>query len=158
MARSKTAGQWFEEYGKSHQNAINKAIHWVAVPSIYLSIIGLLWSIPTPAAVSGLPFVNWAVLAVALVSVFYLRLSVPLALGMLLFSLACLLLVNNYSQAGHWPVWQMSLMIFIVMWIFQFIGHRIEGKKPSFFQDIQFLLIGPAWLLHFVYKKLGVSY
>jgi len=51
-----------------------------------------------------------------------------------------------------------SLGIFVIAWIGQFIGHKIEGKKPSFLEDLQFLLIGPAWLLHFIYKKLGIVY
>ena len=54
-------------------------------------------------------------------------------------------------------VWRLSLAIFIVAWIGQFIGHKIEGKKPSFFEDLQFLLIGPAWLLSFIYNKLGIK-
>ena len=55
-------------------------------------------------------------------------------------------------------LWKVSLIIFVIAWIGQFIGHEIEGKKPSFLQDIQFLLIGPAWLLSFIYKKLGIKY
>ena len=50
------------------------------------------------------------------------------------------------------------LGIFIVSWIGQFIGHKIEGQKPSFFDDLKFLLIGPAWLLSFIYKKIGIKY
>jgi uncharacterized membrane protein YGL010W len=55
-------------------------------------------------------------------------------------------------------LWQVCLALFIVAWIFQFIGHKIEGKKPSFFKDLQFLLIGPAWLLSFIYQKVGIRY
>jgi uncharacterized membrane protein YGL010W len=51
-----------------------------------------------------------------------------------------------------------ALIIFVVAWIGQFIGHKIEGKKPSFLQDVQYLLIGPAWLLHFIFKKVGIGY
>ena len=43
-------------------------------------------------------------------------------------------------------------MVFVLAWIGQFIGHLIEGKRPSFFKDLQFLLIGPAWLMAFVYR------
>ena len=61
-------------------------------------------------------------------------------------------------QAGFGPVWRSALVVFVVAWIGQFIGHKIEGKKPSFLQDLQFLLIGPAWLLGFIYRKLGIRY
>ena len=46
----------------------------------------------------------------------------------------------------------------MLAWIGQFIGHKIEGEKPSFFEDLQFLLIGPAWLLGAIYQKLGIRY
>ena len=48
--------------------------------------------------------------------------------------------------------------LFVVGWIIQFVGHKIEGQKPSFFEDLQFLLIGPLWLLSDVYRRLGISY
>jgi uncharacterized membrane protein YGL010W len=51
-----------------------------------------------------------------------------------------------------------SLGVFVLAWIVQFYGHKIEGKKPSFLKDVQFLMIGPAWLMHFIYKKIGISY
>ena len=50
------------------------------------------------------------------------------------------------------------LLIFIIAWVGQFIGHKIEGQKPSFFEDIQFLLIGPAWIISFIYKKMGINF
>ena len=56
------------------------------------------------------------------------------------------------------PVWEISLFVFVIAWVGQFIGHVVEGKKPSFFKDIQFLMIGPIWLMSFIYKKLGISY
>lgn len=158
MSAAKSADQWFEEYGESHQNKINKAIHWVAVPTIFLTVVGLLWSIPVPEIFSTVPYLNWATISMAIAVMFYLRLSLSLAVGMLTISIVCLAAVSWYEGVGHWAVWQMSLAIFIVMWVFQFIGHHIEGKKPSFFKDIQFLLIGPAWLLHFIYKKVGIKY
>ena len=61
-------------------------------------------------------------------------------------------------DASHTCPLKTSLIIFVIAWIGQFIGHKIEGKKPSFFEDIQFLLIGPAWLLSFIYNKLGIKY
>lgn len=54
--------------------------------------------------------------------------------------------------------WIIYLAVFVITWIFQFIGHKIEGKKPSFLKDLQFLLIGPIWLLGFILKKTGIRY
>jgi uncharacterized membrane protein YGL010W len=158
----KTTDQWLSEYGESHQNHTNKLVHWVCVPLIMFSIIGLLWSIPFPFASSlEAPFshfFNWGTLFLLLALFFYLRLSFTMFLGMLLIASA--MAIGNYmlSQNTFLPLWTVSLIIFTAAWIGQFIGHKIEGKKPSFFKDLQFLLIGPAWLLSFIYKKIGIPY
>ena len=128
------------------------------MPSIAASLIAFLWLIPTPTAFERVPYLNWATIVVALSMVFYLRLSVSLALGMLLFSLCAIAGIIAYERYGPTPLWQLALAVFVVAWIGQFIGHAVEGKKPSFFQDLQFLLIGPIWLLGFVYRKLRIPY
>ena len=48
--------------------------------------------------------------------------------------------------------------VFVLAWIGQFVGHMIEGRKPSFFEDVKFLLVGPAWLLGFIYRRAGIRY
>ena len=150
------------EYGESHQNPTNKLIHWICVPLIFLSIVGLLASIPTGLVQSllgeGNPYANWAVVVLVLVTVYYVSLSIPLSIGMALFALLCIWITNLIVQLDIAPLWAVSIGIFVLAWIGQFYGHNVEGKKPSFFKDIQFLLIGPAWLMHFVYKKIGIPY
>ena len=155
------------EYGESHQNKTNKLIHWLCVPAIFYSIVGLVWEIPLgPLAdikYNGFQYLNWASLTLCLVFIYYLTLSPIITLGMIVFSIGCLYLTNiteNLILEGSISIdlWAISLIIFALAWIFQFVGHKIEGKKPSFFKDVQFLLIGPAWLMHFVYKKLNISY
>lgn len=152
----------FSEYGESHQNGTNKTIHWVCVPLIFFSIVGLIASIPSQPVQSilgeGNPYANWAAVALILVLVYYVSLSIYLSIGMMLFSAFCLIAVNFIVQSAPVPLWVVSLVIFFVAWIGQFYGHKIEGKKPSFLKDIQFLLIGPAWLMHFIYKRLGIPY
>lgn len=151
------------EYGQSHQNATNKTIHWICVPLIFFSLVCLFWSIPAgplaelfsgPAAA----FANWASLLLLLTLVYYLVLSPPLFTGMLFFSVLCLIGAWLLDRSGIAPLWLLALIIFVVAWIGQFWGHKIEGKKPSFLKDVQFLLIGPAWLMHFIFKKLGIGY
>ena len=140
----KTPDQWFEEYGESHQNQTNKLVHWICVPAITASLIGLLWSIPTPDFARDPFLLNWATLFIALVLVYYLWLSIPLAVGMLLFICGIVGLIYLHEQyLSLLELWQTSLGIFVLAWIGQFIGHKVEGKKPSFFQDLQFLLISP---------------
>ncbi|WP_282079129.1 DUF962 domain-containing protein [Aquimarina algiphila] len=159
----RTAEQWFLEYGESHQTRFNKIIHYFCVPLIFFSIIGLLASIPVGTLTASLPqsiipYAHAGSILIVLGLVFYLRMSIPIFLGMILISL--LVLWGNYQIALHFstPLWIISLIIFIVSWVFQFIGHNHEGKKPSFAKDLQFLLVGPAWILGHFYKKIGIKY
>lgn len=126
----KTITQWLDEYSESHQNSTNKSIHWVCVPAILFALIGIL------AHFSA--FITAILLALSLV--FYARLDIVLAVAM-----AALILMMA------WLIWILPvgvgfyIGVFIVAWIGQFYGHKVEGKKPSFFKDLQFLLIGPLW-------------
>ncbi len=135
----KTINQWFDEYSESHQNKTNKAIHWVCVPTILFSIIGIL------AHFSAL----LTALLLLLSFVFYARLDLVLAVAM-----AALLVVMA------WLIYTLPVGVgfyiglFVLAWIGQFYGHKIEGKKPSFFKDLQFLLIGPVWCMDAYLGKL----
>ena len=135
----KTMNQWFDEYSESHQNKTNKAIHWVCVPTILFSIIGIL------AHFSAL----LTALLLLLSFVFYARLDLVLAVAM-----AALLVVMA------WLIYTLPVGVgfyiglFVLAWIGQFYGHKIEGKKPSFFKDLQFLLIGPVWCMDAYLGKL----
>jgi uncharacterized membrane protein YGL010W len=162
------------EYGESHKNKTNKLIHWICVPAIFFSIVGLVWSIPLGplksirlafilASIEEFQYVNWATITLCLIFIYYIYLSIRLTFGMIFFSIGCLYLCKSIenlilSKFINIELWVISLFIFVIAWIFQFIGHKIEGKKPSFLKDIQFLLIGPAWLMHFIYKKLNIKY
>jgi uncharacterized membrane protein YGL010W len=149
---------WLGEYGASHANPTNKLLHWVCVPPIVLAVMGFLWSTPVPAAFTQVsPWLNWATLVAAAALVYYFALSPALALGALLAFLILLLITQRLS-ALPWPLWITSLVIFIAAWIGQFIGHAIEGRRPSFFKDVQFLLIGPLWLVAAAYRKFSLPY
>lgn len=158
----RTIQSLLDEYGESHQNPVNKAVHWICVPAIVISLLGLLWSVPTPAAFQQLRVgpvnFNWAILFMALALIYYVRLSIPLAIGMFFVVCAFILVIYQLSTISGIPLWLVSLLIFATAWVGQFWGHKIEGKKPSFLKDVQFLLIGPVWLLHFIYRKLGIGY
>lgn len=152
----KTLEQWFDEYAISHQNPKNKAIHYICVPAIFFSIVGLIMSIPSQY-ISNLikmnqPIIeNWAVVVLLLVLLFYIRLSIAMAVKIAFFSIICLVL--NYYIGQFVSLWLFSCCVFIVAWIVQFYGHKIEGKKPSFLKDFQFLMIGPAWVLENIFIK-----
>jgi uncharacterized membrane protein YGL010W len=150
----KTAQEWFDEYAISHQNETNQLVHYICVPVIFFSVIGLLMSIPTTFLEStfGLhnPLVeNWAAIIGVLISFFYLRLGFWYFIEMLFVMLLCI--IGNFWLGNNMNLLYASITIFVIGWVGQFWGHKIEGKKPSFAKDLQFLLIGPLWVI----QKLG---
>jgi len=151
----KTLDQWFDEYAVSHQNPTNKKIHYLCVPAIFFSIIGLLMSIPAQFVENILPFdnpliENWATVTLIFVLLFYLRLSVITTIKVLLFASLCVWANQLIGKYISLPLF--SLIVFVIAWIGQFYGHKLEGKKPSFLKDLQFLLIGPAWVFENMFK------
>lgn len=128
----KTVSEWLDEYSESHQNKTNKLIHWVCVPTIFFSIVGIL------AHFSAL----LTTLLLVLSFIFYARLDLVLAVAMaaLMLVMAWLIYVLPVGMGFY-------IAIFVLAWIGQFYGHKVEGKKPSFFKDLQFLLIGPIWCM-----------
>lgn len=149
----KSADKWFAEYELSHRNPINKRIHWICVPTIAAAFLGLLWELPAPR--QTWISINWSVVAMLAAVAFYVQLSTRLAIGMAIaFALLSCGFIA-YRQNLATPLWIPSLGLFVIAWIGQFIGHHIEGKKPAFFKDLQFLLIGPAWVLNAFYRRMG---
>ncbi|PKF49798.1 DUF962 domain-containing protein [Enterovibrio nigricans] len=144
----KSLEEWFEEYEESHQNPINQRIHKVAVPGIFFSVAGLLWEVPS-LSFSGTAIAPYF-LVLAFVLLFYLLLSFKAFVVMAAFSAFCTMVLIEL-QSANFDILVISFALFVVLWILQFVGHHIEGKKPSFFKDIQFLLIGPAWVFHFYF-------
>ncbi len=150
---------WLDEYGESHRNPTNKLIHWICVPLIVLSLVGLLWSLPVPETFSNIsPALNWGTMFVMAAIVYYFIMSFSLALGMMVVIPLMLLAIHWLDVSFAAPLWAICVGIFVAAWIGQFIGHHIEGKRPSFLTDVQFLMIGPIWLLSFLYKRLGIPY
>jgi uncharacterized membrane protein YGL010W len=145
MTQPRTIDVLLDQYSDSHRNPTNELIHFVCVPVIVFTLLGILWSIHAALAVA----------AVVAALVYYFRLSPPFAFGMLLMS-AVMLALLALMPAG--TVLPLSIAIFVVAWIGQFIGHKIEGKKPSFFDDLRFLLIGPLFVLGFLYRRFHVAY
>ena len=141
MSQQRTLEQWLELYGQSHQNKMNKQIHQICVPVIFWTIVSFLFLLQWQNIQVGLYL---AILALF----FYFRLSLQVGLKMtFVFILGWGLSYWIQRQTGQ--LFLISVFLFFLAWIGQFIGHKIEGKKPSFFQDLQFLLIGPLW----VFKK-----
>ena len=143
-SRTRNVDRLLERYGEFHRNPANKAIHWVCVPLIVWSVLAALWTV-SPLAVYA---------AIGVMTVFYLWLSLPLALGMLV---VLALMVWPLTLLGSRALF-VSIAVFVTAWIGQFIGHILEGRKPAFLEDVRSLLIGPVWLLADLYRRLGIAY
>ena len=151
MSRQEKLIARYEEF---HQHTTNRRIHFTCVPLIALSLVGLLWGIkiPTPLGDELSFTLNAGAVFIGLASVYYLFLSLGSLLGMLYFGLAASVLCISV-EASPLPLFTTSLTVFVLAWAAQFTGHGIEGKKPAFTEDVQFLLVSPAWLLDALYKK-----
>ena len=143
-AAPRRVDQLIAHYGQSHQNPRNEVIHFIAIPLIMLSLVGMLFAIH--------PYVAYAFVAASMV--YYARLSVVFLATMLVWS--ALTVAGVLAMGAH--VLPISVAIFVGAWILQFIGHKIEGKKPSFFEDIQYLWVGPLFVLSKLFGKLGVHW
>ena len=155
---TKSVYDWLDEYGDSHQNYYNEVIHWICVPLIIFSVLCLLWIIPTPKLFEHFYVtINWCILFIAISLIYYLLLSVKLAIAISAFAFFLTYLIYLIEQSDL-SLYLVSIGMFVVGWIGQFIGHLIEGKRPSFAQDLQFLMIGPIWLIASLYRRLNISF
>lgn len=148
---------WFAKYSADHQNATNQTIHFVAVPTILWTVTALLWCVPVPGTLFGAG--AWAAFASFAAWMFYYRASRTLGFGMLAV-LVVMLGIDRYLQEriGLSMLLKVAIAVFVVAWIAQFVGHKLEGKKPSFLTDLVYLLIGPAWVLAKVLRRFGIAY
>lgn len=152
--------RWFASYSADHRNPANQAIHVVAVPLILWSVIALLWCIPVVEGGLFRPGI-WAALAMFAAWLFYFRASRALGLGMAAVFIAMGLVTHALHLAlGTRGLLAAAIVVFVVAWIAQFVGHSrlYEGRKPSFLTDLRYLLIGPAWVLSKLYRKLGLRW
>lgn len=149
--------RYFASYADDHRNALNQRIHVVAVPAILWSVVALLWCLPP--LITWFQNGIWAAFAMFAAWCFYNRLSRPLGIGMLLmfFVFGCLCRLLEAEIGLHNLLW-LAIGVFVVAWVAQFVGHKYEGRKPSFLTDLTYLLIGPAWVLGKLYRRLGVPY
>lgn len=149
--------RYFASYSDDHRDPVNRSIHVVAVPAILWSVVALLWCIPVfgTLAKTGI----WAALAMFFAWSYYYRLSRPLGLGMLAVFFVCGCLCRLFEMRfGLTALLWTALAVFVAAWIAQFVGHRIEGRRPSFFTDLVYLLVGPLWVLAKLYRRMGWKY
>ena len=145
-----------DQYSDDHRNPVNQRIHLICVPAIVWSVTALLWTIPVPGNFF-LPGA-WCAFTMFLAWAWYWQKSRRLAMGALV-GFVLMLLFNRWISASYGMdmLLGVAIGVFVVAWIGQFIGHRIEGRRPSFFTDMVYLLIGPLWTLNKLYRRIGIG-
>ena len=155
----RTLKQFLNESQESHQNPVNSIIHIFCVPAIFFSSLGLLWAIPVGKWLgldaSIAPWINPVTIFLPLVTLFYMKLSWGSLAAMAVWFAASLAGILAIQQAG-WPLVWISAAVWVIAWAVQVYGHKVEGAKPSFADDMVFLLIGPLFVMQKLYKRLGV--
>jgi uncharacterized membrane protein YGL010W len=149
----KSLSQWLDEYAESHQNKTNKLIHFICIPVIFYSLYLLLFCIDIPSKNS---LINIANLVYAGCLWFWFKLNFRLGIYFMILGFAMALStlwIEGVVGGFNISIFGLALSLFVLAWIGQFVGHKMEGKKPSFVKDIQFLLIGPAWIVHALTSK-----
>ena len=153
----RSANEWFNEYSKDHNNPLNRIIHWICVPAILWSVIAALWVIPVPASLGRPGF--WCGMVMIGAFAFYWRMSRPIGGAMLVvFVVFGVLTELLFQNVGPTRLLWGAIAVFVIAWIGQFIGHVIEGARPSFLTDLAYLLIGPAWLAGKLLRRFNIAY
>jgi len=146
------------EYEQNHNNPTNKAIHCFAVPVITWAALAMLWYLPTPTLFDREPYLNWATIFCVLAVIYYLTLSIPLALGMAIFSVIAGATIGFSEANASIPLIYIAVPVFVSAWVFLFVGHMIEDRSLSILIDLKFLAIEPVWLMHALFRRLRIPH
>jgi hypothetical protein len=153
-----TADEWADRYGELKVSGARAANAWLGIPLAVGSLIGMLWSAPVPDILSASsPVINFGSLFLMASFVYYCILSIPLALGGLLFLLAVALPSSWLTQAGL-PLWPIASAIFAPALAWQLIETRRATGRLLLLRNLQYLMLGPIWLLRAAYRRVGLPY
>lgn len=150
---SKTVAEHLAQYGDYHRDRRNVLTHLIGIPMIVVALITLLSRPEFAVAYLLLTPANLVVFAAV---IFYIRLDIKLGLLMTVLLWLCLSLGRDIAALSTtaWLAWGIGL--FVVGWVFQFIGYYFEGRKPAFVDDIMGLAIGPLFVVVEVVFILGL--
>ena len=149
---------WLERYEKNHQNLSNPLVYWAAVPMIVVGTVGLLWYLPIPAEFREIsPLLNWGSAFLMATTVYYFIISLPIAIGMLPFMLG-LASLQMWLTGSAYPALGVSVGLLVAGVVGLMLGRRGAGGLLAVLQDMQLMMIGPAWLLSVIYRRFGIPY
>ena len=147
---------WLEHYEKTHRDLSYPAVYWTAVLMTVLGVIGLLWSLPIPEEFFEIsPLLNWGSAFLMATAVYYFIISIPLAIGLLPFVLGVAWLQLWLEQSDYSPIHVCAGLLAAGM-IGLWLGHHRQRSIRAVLQDLQLIMIGPAWLMSVLYRRIGI--
>ena len=150
--------RWLTDYGERHRDIRLAGVYWIAVLTLVLGTVGMLWSLPVPGEFARIsPVLNWGSSFLMAAVVYYFIISMPLAIGMLpfVFGVAA---VQIWLETSSWSLVQVSSTLFALSIVGLYLGHRGNGGLRAVFHDIQLMMIAPVWLLSNLYRRFGIPY
>ena len=149
---------WLERYEKRHADLTNPVVYWAAVPMVVIGTVGLLWSLPTPIEFYEIsPLLNWGSAFLIAATVYYFIISLSIAIGMLPFMLG-LASLQLWLTDSDYPAFAVSVALLVAGTVGLWLGRRRAGALAAVVQDLQMMMIGPAWLLSVMYRRFGIPY
>jgi hypothetical protein len=145
---------WLARYEQSHQRLSKPVAYWFAVPMFVVGITGLLWALPVPAEFRDIsPLLNWGSSFLMVTAVYYFIISLSLAIGLLPLLLG-LAGVQMWLLDSGFPAISISTSLVVAGVSGFMLSHG--GSLRRVIEDLQLVMIGPAWALSVVYKRFGI--
>lgn len=149
---------WLERYEQNHSDLTNPVVYWAAVPMVVVGTVGLLWSLPIPAEFYEIsPLLNWGSAFLIAATIYYFIISLSIAIGMLPFMLG-LASLQLWLSASDYPALGVSVGLLVAGTVGLWLGRRGSGGLVAVLEDLQLMMIGPAWLLSVMYRRFGIPY
>lgn len=149
---------WLARYEETHRDLTYPAIYWAAVPMVVLGTVGILWVLPIPDEFFEIsPLLNWGTAFLMATAMYYFIISVSLAIGMLPFVVGVAGVQLWLAQSEFSP-WRVSLGLLLAGIIGLWMGHRNQSSLRPVLQDLQLMMIGPAWILSVFYRRIGIPF
>lgn len=149
---------WLVRYEKGHTDLTNPVVYWAAVPMVVVGTTGLLWSLPAPIEFYEIsPLLNWGSAFLIATTVYYFIISLSIGIGMLPFMLGLASLHLWLASSGY-PAFGVSVALLVAGTVGLWLGRRHTGGLARVLQDLQMMMIGPAWLLSVMYRRFGIPH
>jgi len=149
---------WLTRYESHHNNLTWPWVYWASVPMVVVGTVGALWNLPIPEEFYEIsPLLNWGSVFLMAAAVYYFIISLSLAIGLLPFVVGVASLQVWLEQSDFSPP-KVAAGLMAAGIIGLWLGHRNENGLRALVEDLQTIMIGPAWLLSVIYRRIGIPF